>query len=172
MRGFFLMLAIALHLHLGVLLSLGHATGFTHGVATDGGDMMGAIPSSPGQQLKTDGDKIACRWTVNNHGHTSLHGQLSPALRGGISAKTTSLHPAGNVGLSGFIDYPTELFVPVPPPQPAARPSATTRAPTKARTAMWRRRLSRTAEAHVRRQRSASLLYTSGTTHSRPTTAG
>ncbi len=59
-------------------------------------------------------DKIKCLWTVNDHNNFGLYEQLSPALRSGLSAKTTSLYPAGSVRLSGFVDYPTELFTLLP----------------------------------------------------------
>ena len=64
--------------------------------------------------------KIDCFWTANTHQHTDLFGKLSPALRSGLSAQTTTVYP-GSVALriSGFIDYPTELFM-VGPPQPTS----------------------------------------------------
>jgi hypothetical protein len=79
-----------------------------------------------GLRLKTDDSKIDCRWTVNDHQHPGgLYGQLSPALRGGFSSQTTSLYPAGSVRLSGFIDYPTELFMaPLEPAVVAATASS------------------------------------------------
>jgi hypothetical protein len=65
--------------------------------------------------LKSDDDdgKLDCRWTVNEHQY-DLYGKLSPAMRAGVSTQITTVYPGGQVMASGFIDYPTELFVVVP----------------------------------------------------------
>ena len=68
-----------------------------------------------------DADVVDCVWTANVHDHTDFYeGALSSAVRAVLSPAAVTVYPGTS---HGFIDYPTTLFLVLPPTETAAPPT-------------------------------------------------